>query len=108
MASVRVTLLRPRTGDEEELLEALQQLDNYLGASAGLLMSMVLRDSGGAVGRMAVWESAATANGEAVTHHVLALRSRIQGLAEEVLVDNLLDAASGWATGVPVGAEPAA
>jgi hypothetical protein len=94
VAYLRLTLLQPRPGVEDELKHLLQELDASLAGAPGLLLSFVLSQRNGGLGRVSLWLSKDDANREAASEHVLSLRSRLRYLSLEK-EDNLLEVESG-------------
>jgi hypothetical protein len=99
MAYVRLTLLRPRPGFEDELAQVLEDLDAALSDSPGLLFSFVLNQGNGRLGRVSLWLSKDEANREAASERILSLRSRLRYLSAET-EEALLLVESGY---VPAG-----
>ena len=90
MACLRVTLLKARPGATEEAQRLLEELDEALCDSDGLVLSFVAQMEAGRYGRIALWHTKEDANREAVRDHILALRSRLRHLSldtQEVLMD---------------------
>lgn len=90
MACLRLTLLRPRSGASEEVQRLLEELDDALCGSAGLVLSFVTQVQTDRLGRVAVWHSKDDANREATREHILSLRSRLRYLSvdtQEVLME---------------------
>jgi hypothetical protein len=90
MASLRMTLVRPRPGASGEAQRLLEDLDELLAGSPGLVFSFVTQVETNALIRLAIWRSKEAANREATREHVLSLRSRLRFLAadtEEVLME---------------------
>lgn len=89
MAYLRLTLLRPRTGSRDEVQGLMEDLDEELSGSDGLLLSFVTQE-GERLGRVSLWHSKDDANREATRERVLSLRSRIRYLSletQEVLME---------------------
>ena len=90
MACLRLTLIEPRLGAEEEMQSLLAALDARLAQTPGLIFSFVTRVELHRVGRIALWQSKEAANRVAMRDDVLALRARIRSLAvatEEALME---------------------
>ncbi len=89
MACLRLTLLRPRAGSRDDVQRLVEDLDEELAGSDGLLMSFVTQE-GDRVGRVSLWHSKEDANREATRERILSLRSRIRYLSmetQEVLME---------------------
>ena len=95
MAYVRLTLLEPRPGAEDELRRLLLELDASLAEAPGLLLSLVVSQASGRLGRISLWLSKEEANREATSQRILALRSRLLFLALDT-DETLLDVDSGY------------
>jgi hypothetical protein len=90
VACLRVTLLRPRYGAQEEAQRLLEQLDEVLSSSEGLVLSFVTQIAADRLGRIALWRSKEAANHEATRESILALRSRLHYVSvdtQEVLME---------------------
>ncbi len=90
MACLRLTLLRPRPGASEEVQRLLEDLDESLAGSEGLVLSFVTQVETDRLGRVALWHSKEDANHEATREHILSLRSRLRHLSmdtQEVLME---------------------
>lgn len=101
MPHVRVTLIQPNPGQEEEVLRLLQDLDKHLSASDGLVLSAVIRDVAATdghpmVGRIAMWQSADHANRASMQDHVLAVRSRMHNLGRQPVLESLFEVKTGF------------
>lgn len=83
MACLRLTVLRVRPGMKLEAQELLEDLDESLSGSEGLLMSFVTQMEGERLGRISLWHSKDAANHEATRDHVLAIRARLRHMAAE-------------------------
>ena len=89
MANLRLTLLRPHLGAEEEVHHLLKELDESLAEAPGLLFSFVLGQEHSRLGRVSLWLSKDEANREAISPRILSLRSRLRLLSvdtEEMLL----------------------
>ena len=95
MAYVRLTLLEPQPGAENELRRLLEELDACLADAPGLLLSLVLSQAKGRLGRISLWLSKEEANHEATSPRILALRSRLLFLSLET-EEALLEVESGY------------
>jgi hypothetical protein len=90
MASLRMTLVRPRPGASGEAQRLLEDLDESLAGSPGLVFSFVTQAEANALVRVAIWRSKEAANRQATREHVLSVRSRLRFLSldtEEVLME---------------------
>jgi hypothetical protein len=90
MACLRLTLLRPRTGATKEVQHLLEELDESLSGSEGLVLSFVTQVETDRLGRVALWHSKEDANREATRDRILSLRSRLRYLSvdtQEVLME---------------------
>lgn len=84
MPYFRLSIGRPRRGDEQRFEEVMRKL-NELGASTpGCLATYLLRphDDSGEVARLAIYETEADASAAAATNSFLALRSELHLLSE--------------------------
>ena len=81
MAFLRLTLLEPRRGSEDEVLALLEELDGDLAGAPGMMMSLVLHQDARQLGRVSLWQTRDGANREAASAHVLSLRSRLHYLS---------------------------
>ncbi len=80
MTCMRLSLIQPKTGTEDEAKRLLEELDAHITSAPGLLFSFVLAD-GRRFGRVSLWRSTEDANRQA--EHTLALRARLRLLAVE-------------------------
>ena len=90
MACLRLILIKPRPGSENEVQRLMEELDGQLGSCEGLVLSFVTRLETNRLGRVSLWHSKDAANREAHRDHILSLRSRLRVLSlatEEVLLD---------------------
>ncbi|MHB8376986.1 MAG: antibiotic biosynthesis monooxygenase family protein [Dehalococcoidia bacterium] len=85
MLYVRVSLMRPKPGCEQEVAEMMDSLVTFYATQPGYLNGYKLRsaDDGGLVGRVTVWQSGDLANTTAQSTHVLAQRALLQALVDE-------------------------
>jgi hypothetical protein len=104
MAYVRLTLLKPRPGSEDEVMSLLQELDAQLAEVPGLVFSFLMSREDRLLGRASVWLSKDEANREALSDRVLSLRSRLRYLSLST-EESLLYLRSGH---FPSGFSPAA
>lgn len=84
MPYVRLSIARPRRGDEARLTEIMQQLANEATAHPGCLQSYVMRphDQSGEIARLAIYADESAAEATAASQHMLALRSQMHLLSE--------------------------
>ena len=74
MPYVRITLLSPRPGTEDEIQVLQRKLITFFAAQAGYKDGYLLH-ADGRLGRLTVWDSETAADLVANHDHVLALRS---------------------------------
>ena len=94
MPHVRVTVIEPKTGLEDEALSLLREIDDLFSKEPDLRLSMVFgADSKGLgpYGRVAVWETEDAANHLAMSEHALALRARLGAVSSERVVETLAE-----------------
>ena len=94
MPYVRLTILRPRPAQREKAWDLLKEIDHVFTDDPGLIMSFEVgeRDQSDApLGRVAVWETNTAANEAARSERSLALRSELQQLCSEGIVENLTE-----------------
>jgi hypothetical protein len=92
MAHVRVTVIEPKTGREDEALSVLREIDDLFSNQPELRVSFVFgADSTGKgpFGRVAVWETEGAANQTAMSDRALALRARLGAVSSERVVETL-------------------
>ena len=94
MSFLRVTLLEPRPGSEDQVQHLIEELDVALSGAEGMLFSLVLRQEPRRVGRVSFWLTKDGANREAANHHVLSLRARLRFLSVNT-EERLLEVKSG-------------
>jgi hypothetical protein len=85
-----VTLLRPRKGAFEEMQRLLDELDESLAATEGLILSFVTQVETDRLGRVSLWHSKEDANRVAGQEHILSVRSRLHRLSldtQELLME---------------------
>ena len=85
MPYVRISLMRPKHGQEAEVDSLLDQLVDYYASQPGYLTGYRLTniDGTGRVGRLGVWDSAHEAEAAAQSDHDLALRSQLNFILDE-------------------------
>ena len=79
MPYFRLTVARPRKGEESRLEELLRKLNDLSAGQEGCLESYVMkpRDNSGELARIAIYSSEAAAEGAANSQSFMALRSEI-------------------------------
>jgi hypothetical protein len=90
MACLRLTLIDPRLGFEDEARTLMKELDAGLASRDGFIMSLLVSDGRNRVGRLSLWESKQFADQSAGDLHVMAVRSRLHNIsvpAEESLLE---------------------
>ena len=82
---VRLSLMIPREGMLDGVLELHHQLVDWLHGQPGFIRGLVITsgDAEGRVGHLTVYDSAEDADHAAQTQHVLAVRSELLHLIEE-------------------------
>jgi hypothetical protein len=82
---VRLSLMAPRPGMQERLLELDRQLLEWLQQQPGFVRGFLIVDGDpdGRVGHITVYDSAFNADQVAQTQHVLSVRSELKLLAQE-------------------------
>ena len=96
MSEVRMTIIRPKSGQGEAALGILKEIDGLFRDESGLLLSFVFGPSSqnqGLVGRVSVWDTKNSANKVATSECVLALRARLQKIASDDIVETLAEVA---------------
>ena len=85
MPYVRVSLMRPKPGEDARARELIDTLIAYYRQQPGYLSGMRLEpsDSAGFIGRMGLWASEADANAAAQHEHDLALRAQLGSVVTE-------------------------
>ncbi|MGE0228518.1 MAG: antibiotic biosynthesis monooxygenase [Dehalococcoidia bacterium] len=85
MPYVRISLMRPKHGHEDEVNSLIDRLTEYYQQQPGYVTGYRLRniDGSGRVGRLGVWERHEDAEHAATTDHDLALRSQLNLLVED-------------------------
>ena len=84
MPYVRVSIAKPRKGEEARLEELMRKLNDLSAQQAGCINSWVLRphDSSGEIARIAVYENEQTAESAANSTSFMSLRSEIHLITE--------------------------
>jgi len=85
MPYVRISLMRPKAGQENEVNSLLDRLVDYYERQPGYVTGYRLKniDGSGRVGRMGVWERQEDAEHAAQTDHDLAMRSQLNIVIDE-------------------------
>lgn len=85
MPYVRISIVRPLRGREDDLRSVLDRLVAYYARQAGYIEGYRLEhaDDSDQFGRIGVWQSEADADRAAQTEHDIALRSELNGMIEE-------------------------
>ena len=81
---LRLSLMRPRSGEEAHVSEILDELARVYAAQPGYLegYTLVASDPGQEVGRVGLWRSEADAEHAASLQHVMALRAELIRVVE--------------------------
>jgi len=90
MACLRLTLIEPAPGNEQEAQRVMETLDGCLAGSPGLILSFVTEVETSRMGRISLWHSKGDANQVALRDDILALRSQLRRLSvttQETLMD---------------------
>jgi quinol monooxygenase YgiN len=84
MPYIRLSIAKPRRGEEVRLEELMRKLAEVVGAQPGCLASHVLKphDDSGEIARIAIYENENVAEAAANSQTVMSLRSEIH-LASE-------------------------
>jgi hypothetical protein len=98
MACLRLTLIEPRAGAQDEMQTVMTMLDDRLAETPGLIFSFVTCVEADKLGRVALWRSKDDANRVALRDDILALRARIRSLALETQ-ETLMELRSGHLPG---------
>lgn len=79
MPYIRVSITKPRKGEESRLTELMKKLNDLSSSQEGYIDSWVLRphDDSGEVARIAIYESEQSAEATANNASFMALRSEI-------------------------------
>src|SRR3972149_2974021 len=82
---VRLSLMAPRPGMQERLLELDRKLIEWLQGQPGFVRGFLIVDGDpeGRVGHITIYDSAYNADQVAQTQHVLSVRSELMLLAQE-------------------------
>ena len=84
MPYIRLSVNKPRRGEEARLEELVRKLNDLSAANPGCLQSWVLKphDDSGEIARIAVYESEEAAESAANNQSFMALRSEIHLITE--------------------------
>lgn len=84
MPYIRVSIAKPRKGEEARLEELMRKLNELASQQAGCIESWVLKphDSSGEIARIAVYESEQVAESAANSTSFMALRSELHLITE--------------------------
>lgn len=84
MPYIRLSIMKPRRGEEARCEELLRKLDEAAAAHAGCQVHYLMRphDDSGEIARLAIYESEESAERTANDTHIMALRSEIHLLVE--------------------------
>lgn len=85
MPYVRVSIVKPKSGDDAEVRRIMDELIGFFTHQPGYLDGFRIdaRDGTGFLGRITVWQDEASADRAAQTDHVLSLRSQLNPVVEE-------------------------
>lgn len=84
MPYIRLSIARPRRGEEKHLEELMRALAVATGETAGCVESFVLKphDDSGEVARISIYEDEASAEAAANSSRVMSIRSEIHLISE--------------------------
>lgn len=84
MPYIRLSIARPRRGEEQHLIDIMHKLSVLAAGQEGCLSSYVLRphDDSGEVARIAIYKDEASAEHAASNQSVMVLRSEMHLLTE--------------------------
>lgn len=79
MPYIRISLMTPAEGRDEEVKSLNEDLSSFYQAQDGCLQSFVITaaDGSGELGRISIWESEEAAERAANHEHSMSLRSRL-------------------------------
>jgi quinol monooxygenase YgiN len=85
MAYIRISIARPRPGQEKRLAELQQSIADFVSKQPGCERSYVMRpqDNSGEVARITIWDNESQAEAVANSDHMLSLRSELNLAAAE-------------------------
>ena len=77
MAYVRLTIVKPRTGQESHVEEIIRRLADLAGKQPGCLQSFILKphDDSGEIARLGIWTDEHAADHAASDNAIMAARS---------------------------------
>jgi quinol monooxygenase YgiN len=84
MPYFRLSIARPRRGDEQRFEEVMRKLNELGAATEGCLATYLLRthDDSGEIARLAIYENEAAAAAAANTNSFLSLRAELHLISE--------------------------
>lgn len=84
MPYIRVSVVRPRKGEEQRTEDLVRRIAKLAGEAEGALESYILRphDDSGEIARITIYESEEAAEHAAVDDTLMALRSELHLLVE--------------------------
>ncbi len=96
MKIIRETIIRPQKGFEKDVAGTLAELGDHLAGQPGFIEGYTLDglEDAGLLARISVWESRDAADRSAVLDHTIALRAKLQRLAQPGTQELLLDIVS--------------
>ncbi|MCL6645619.1 MAG: antibiotic biosynthesis monooxygenase [Dehalococcoidia bacterium] len=79
MPYIRLSIMKPRRGEEARVEELLRKLDQAVAAAPGCQVTYLMRphDDSGEIARLAIYDSEEAAEHAANDTHIMALRSEI-------------------------------
>jgi quinol monooxygenase YgiN len=79
MPYVRLSIAKPRHGQEERVADIMRKLNEFAASQPGCVTTMLLRphDESGEIARMSIFQDENAADHVAQTDHVLSLRSEL-------------------------------
>ncbi|MBM4405586.1 MAG: hypothetical protein FJ039_05300 [Chloroflexi bacterium] len=96
MKIVRETIIRPAKGYEKEVAATLEELGDFLATQPGFIEGYTLDgiNEAGLLARISVWESRDLADRSAMLDHTIALRAKLQRMAQPGTQELLLEIVS--------------
>ena len=94
MAFMRLTMVRPRPGNEQQVRRLMEELDSDLAASPGFIFSFIIARESRRIGRVSLWRSKEDANREALSPRTLNLMSDLHELSLEA-EESMMEVESG-------------
>jgi quinol monooxygenase YgiN len=84
MPYIRLSIMKPRRGEEARCEELLRKLDAAVSAHPGCQVTYLMRphDDSGEIARLAIYDSEDAADSAANDTHIMALRSEIHLIVE--------------------------